>query len=323
MSKFASNSGFWALLVFLALVPYGADFLGLGYLLSVVTRVMIMALAASALNLIMGYGSMVSFGHAAYIGIGAYAVGILSFHAFEQVPIFGLSASNEAPIAWLIAVCAGAGAALLIGSLCLRTRGVYFIMITLAFAQMFYFFFSSLEYYGGDDGLSLWWGRNTLMGMDLSDRVTFYYVVFSIVAVWLIVLRRMMGSPFGQIIKATRQNEMRLAAIGITPYRWKLVAFVISGAVCGLAGALLANLDGFVSPAAMHWSRSGELMIMVILGGLGTIVGPVIGAATIIFLHEFLVAYTEHWELVLGVILLVCVMTMRGGIASIGRFGRD
>jgi len=301
-------------LAVLALSPFIVEAMGMGYLLGPLTRIAIYAMAASALNLVLGYGAMVSFGHAAYLGIGAYVTAILSFHAFEET---GLLATNAALWAWPAAMAAAGLGALLIGLISLRTSGVYFIMITLAFAQMFYFFFVSLEGYGGDDGLAIWWGRNEMPLLDLHDRLTFFYVCFALLAFWLLLMGRLVASPFGRALMASRQNEPRLAALGIAPFPVKLAAFTLSGTVCGLAGALLTNMNEFVSPSVLHWSRSGELMIMVILGGLGTLAGPLLGAAALILLEELLIGYTEHWQLFLGVILLAVVLLSRGGLASL------
>jgi branched-chain amino acid transport system permease protein len=290
------------------------QWLDAAYLITVLTRILILGLAASALNLVLGVGAMISFGHAAFVGVGAYVAAILSLHWYDDAPLFGVFATNQALVAWPLAALFGAIAALLIGAISLRTRGFYFIMITLAFAQMVYFFFVSLEGYGGDDGLSLWWGRNELSGLGLDDRRVFYYVCLAILAAWLIWQRQLVASPFGRILKATRENETRLAALGVDPFRHQLAAFALSGAICGLAGALLCNLDGFVSPSILHWSRSGELMIMCILGGLGTVAGPLIGAAALLLLEELLIPYTEHWQLLLGIALLALLLLSRGGL---------
>ncbi|MGF1560764.1 MAG: branched-chain amino acid ABC transporter permease [Geminicoccaceae bacterium] len=304
-----------ALIVF-ALAPVVLTALDQAWMIGVLTKVVIYAMAASGLNLVLGYGNMTSFGHAAYLGIGAYVCAILAIHHEERAALFGLVASNEALLSWPAAVLTGGLAALAIGALCLRTRGAYFIMITLAFAQMIYFLMTSLSAYGGDDGHSLWWGRNSLAGQDLNGRMPFYYVCLGLFALVALGLQRLCASPFGRILTATRHNEPRLAALGIAPYPFKLTAFVLSGCICALAGALLVNHTEYVSPSMLHWSRSGELMIMVILGGLGTAVGPLLGASALILLEESLIGYTEHWQLILGVLLLVLVLTSRGGLAG-------
>jgi len=278
------------------------------------TRILIYAMAAASLNLVLGYGGMVSFGHAAFFGAGAYIVGIL---AVEGV--------RSAWITWPAAVATAAGAALVIGALSLRTRGVYFIMITLAFAQMMYYVFVSLKAYGGDDGLSMP-GRSTLgFGLDLAHDLTWYYVVLALLAAVLYLLHRLVRSRFGRVIEAIRENETRAAAIGYPVYGYKLACFVISGAIAGLAGALIANHTSYVSPALLHWIQSGTLMIMVILGGVGRFWGGPVGAAVLLALEEafsgspLLGDYALHWQLPVGVILLAVVLFAPQGIAGVAR----
>ncbi len=278
-------------------------------------RVLVYAMAAASLNLVLGYGGMVSFGHAAFFGAGAYIVGIL---AVEGV--------RSAWIAWPLAVAVAALAALVIGAMSLRTRGVYFIMITLAFAQMLYYIFVSLKAYGGDDGLSLP-GRSTIgLGLDLQRDLTWYYVVLALLALMLYLLHRLVRSRFGRVIEAIRENETRAAAIGYPVYGYKLLCFVISGAIAGLAGALIANQSSYVSPSLLHWIQSGTLMIMVILGGVGRFWGGPIGAAALLALEEALSGspllgdYALHWQLPVGVILLAIVLFAPQGI--VGFFAR-
>ena len=275
-------------------------------------RVLIYAMAAASLNLALGYGGMVSFGHAAFFGGGAYIVGIL---AAEGV--------RSAWIAWPAAVALAAVAALAIGAMSLRTRGVYFIMITLAFAQMMYYVFVSLKAYGGDDGLSLP-GRSRLgLGLDLRHEVTWYFVVLALLAAVLYLLHRIVHSRFGRVIEAIRENEARAAAIGYPVYRYKLACFVISGAIAGLAGALIANQSGYVGPGVLHWIQSGTLMVMVILGGVGRFWGGPLGAAALLTLEEALSGsallgpYALHWQLPVGVILLAVVLFAPQGIAGL------
>jgi branched-chain amino acid transport system permease protein len=264
---------------------------------------MIFAIVAVSLDLILGYAGLVSFGHAAYLGIGAYAVGILSHHGI-----------SDGFVHFAVAVLAAAGAALAIGVVSLRTSGVYFIMITLAFSQMVYFLGVSLNQYGGDDGLDI--ARRSDFGalVDLADPTVFYYFVFAFLLAVLILGRRIVQSRFGMVLRGVKSNERRMLAIGFPTFRYKLAGFVISGAVAGLAGALFANLTLFVSPSIMHWTRSGEIMMMVILGGIGTLFGPVLGAAAYLLLETVLSRLTEHWQAVLGPILILVVLFSRRGL---------
>lgn len=295
-------------------LPWFATATGDAALISLVTRMMIYGLAAVSLDLVLGIGGMISFGHAAYFGLGSYVVGILAYHSSSGEPLFGvLPGSNLVVIAWPAAVIVSAAAALVIGALCLRTEGVSFIMITLAFAQVLYFFFVSLKTYGGDDGLILH-GRNLIAGYDLRNPILFYYICFAVLAAFVAACRRLLNSQFGQIIQGGRQNERRMAAIGVSTYRYKLVCFTIGGAAAGLAGALMANYARFVSPDLMHWTESGQLMVMVILGGVGTLFGPILGAALIIGLETTLTSFTEHWKFILGPILVLAVLFTHGGL---------
>ena len=241
------------------------------FYVSFATRLMIFGIAATSLNLILGFGGMVSFGHAAFLGIGAYVVGILM--------VYGVT---NAYVAWPAAVLISGLAALVIGAISLRVRGVYFIMITLAFAQMLYYVAISLRQFGGDDGLSLP-GRSSIVGLDLTEDTTFYYVVLAITVLMLLFMSRLVNSRFGRVVQAIRENETRTEAIGFAVYRYKLACFVIAGAMAGLAGALIANQNGIVSPTLMYWTQSGSLMIMVIIGGVGYIYGGLIGAIVLLF----------------------------------------
>ena len=273
------------------------------------SRIMIYAIAASSLNLLLGYGGMVSFGHAAFVGAGQYTAGILLTEGVAS-----------AWIGWPAAVVVAALLAVVIGAISLRTRGVYFIMITLAFAQMMYYLFISMKVYGGEDGLNLATRSSLGLGLNLKDDVTFYYVVLAILAATLYGLNRLVQARFGRVIEAIRENETRVQAIGFATYRYKLVCFVISGAICGLAGALLANQGNFVSPRLLDWAQSGSLMIMVILGGIGHLYGGAIGAIVLLVLEEVLSAYTIYWQLPVGVILLAIVLFAPQGLA--GAFSR-
>jgi branched-chain amino acid transport system permease protein len=282
--------------------------------ISLATRILIYALAAVSLDLILGVGGMASFGHAAYFGLGGYTVGILYSHFSSGEPLFGvIPGTDRAEIAWVAAIFVSALGALIFGALSLRTTGLHFIMITLAFAQMLYFFFVSLKIYGGDDGLILR-RRNALGDLDMRDATVFYYICFACLAVFLVLCQRLVNSRFGRMIQGIRQNPRRMAALGADGYRYRLVCFVIAGAGAGLAGALLANHARFVSPDMMHWTKSGELMIMVILGGAGTLFGPVLGAALLLGLETALTSLTEHWMFVLGPVLVLIVLFARRGL---------
>jgi len=291
-----------ALLTALVLLPLYSALSGDRFLVTLFTRIIILSLAATSLNLILGYGGMMSFGHAAYLGLGGYAVGIL---AHEGV--------GSGFVQWPAALAVSALFALIVGSLCLRTRGVYFIMITLAFSQMAYYVVSGLDRYGGDDGLTIY-RRSQFVGLNLSDRVLFYYLCLSLLFAGLYLTWRIVNSRFGFVIRGARSNEARMRAIGFPVYRYKLVCFVIAGTMCGLAGALLANHTEFVSPSIMYWTRSGDLMVMVILGGMGSLFGPLIGSIALLVLEEALSGITEYWQLALGPLLLLVVLFAHGGI---------
>jgi branched-chain amino acid transport system permease protein len=301
-------------LLFLLLMPPVALALGKPFYVSLGSRILIYGLAAASLDLILGFGGMVSFGHAAFFGAGGYVVGILFQHGFDGSDFLGLiPGSDAALIVWPLAMLVAGLLALVVGAASLRTGGVYFIMITLAFAQMLYFFFVSLEAYGGDDGLSMY-GRSRIPGIDLSADATFYYVCLALLLLFLGLGHRLVGSRFGMVILGVRENERRMAALGFPTYRYKLACFSIPGAVAGLAGALIANQTEFVSPSLMHWTRSGEIMVMVILGGMGTLFGPVFGAAAFLMLEEVLSTWTEHWMVVLGPVLIFVVLFARRGV---------
>jgi branched-chain amino acid transport system permease protein len=296
------------LVAILALIPLYARLTGDSFVLTLFTRVLILALAAVSLNLIIGYGGMVSFGHAAYLGIGGYAVGILAKEGIAS----GL-------VQWPVAIAASALFALVVGALSLRTRGVYFIMITLAFAQMIYFVAIGLDRYGGDDGLTIY-KRSQFGGVfDLNNKTLFYYLCFALVLASIYLVSRLINSRFGLAIRGARSNDRRMRAIGFPTFRYRLVCFVIAGALCGLAGALLANHTNFISPAMMHWTRSGDLIVMVVLGGLGSLFGPLIGAVTFLLLEEALSRVTQYPDLILGPLLLLVAIYVHGGIA--GSFG--
>jgi len=292
-----------AVLALLALVPAVAAAADAPFYVGLFARIMVFAIAALSLDLILGYGGLVSFGHAAYLGIGAYAVGILSFHGIANGFVH-----------FAVALCASAVAALVIGFVSLRTSGVYFIMITLAFSQMVYFLGISLNQYGGDDGLNI--RRHSDFGglIDLDDATTLYYFVWVLLLLFLVLGSRLVRSRFGALLEGTRSNERRMIALGFPTFRYKLTAFVIAGAVCGVAGALFANLTLFVSPGIMHWTRSGEILMMVILGGIGTLFGPVLGAAAYLLLESALSRWSEHWQAILGPLLILVVLFSKSGL---------
>lgn len=303
-----------AALAIALLLPAVALGLDKPFFVTLASRMLIYGLAAVSLDLILGFGGMVSFGHAAFFGVGGYTVGILFAHGFDGSAFLGLfPGGDNALIVWPLAMLVSGFLALVIGAVSLRTGGVYFIMITLAFAQMLYYFFVSLETYGGDDGLSMY-GRSRLPGLDLSDDATFYYVCLALLLVFLWLGRRLVASRFGMVIAGVRENERRMVALGFPVYRYKLACFAIAGAVAGLAGALAANQTEFVSPGLMHWTKSGEIMVMVIMGGIGSLVGPVFGAAVFLLLEEVLSKWTEHWMIVLGPLLILIVLFAKRGL---------
>ncbi len=308
-----------ALIAILALLPFYTATTGNTFMMTLFTRIIILAIAAVSLNLIMGFGGMVSFGHAAYLGIGGYVVGIL---AKEGV--------NSGFVQWPLALLVSGLFALGVGALSLRTRGVYFIMITLAFAQMVYYVANGLDRYGGDDGLTIQ-RRSEFDGLiNLSNRTVFYYLCFTLLLASVYTVWRLVNSRFGMVIQGARSNDRRMRAIGFPTFRYKLVCFVIAGVLCGLAGVLLANHTSFISPALMHWTRSGDLIVMAVLGGMGSVFGPVIGAMALLLLEEALpyvigvashlvtgkevAAAKEYWQLILGPLMLLIVLYARGGI---------
>ena len=306
---------FW-IFAALLIVPVAARFGPESFLLSLLTRTLIFAIAALSLDLMLGYGALVSFGHAAFLGIGSYAVGILATHGL-----------NDLLVQMLVAIIAAVVFAIATSAVSLRATGVYYIMSTLAFGQMLYFFAVSLSAYGGDDGLTLA-ARSRLFGTDVlaNDRV-FYYVVLALLAGFYGLARRIVGSRFGRVLRGIRENPLRMRAVGFEPYHYQMTACALAGAMCAIAGVLLANHSEFVSPAYMTWQRSGELLAMVILGGMGTLWGAIVGAIAFLLLEEFLSGLTEQWKLILGPILILVALGGRGGLAGalkrLGRSGRD
>ena len=300
----------------LALLPIVALSTGGSYLVSLGSRVMIFAIAAVALDLLVGYGALISFGHAAFVGLGAYAVGILSAYGV-----------TDALVSLPVALAVSAAYAFLTGVVCLRTKGVYFIMITLAFGQMAFFTASSLAPFGGDDGLTIA-ARNTVAGFALfrNERAFYYVVLFCLLGSYLFC-RALVASRFGRVVRGAKENPVRVATIGFDVYRFQLATYVIAGGLAGLAGFLLANATEFVSPAYMSWQRSGELIVMVLLGGLGSLDGAIIGAAAYLLTEEWLSGVTEHWKVIFGPVLVLIVLFARGGLlglasALVRRLGR-
>lgn len=300
----------WSIPLLLALVLLPGVLIGLEveFYISVASRMLIFALIASSLNLILGFGGMISFGHAAYVGVGAYTVGILMVNGIAS-----------AWLAWPMAFVMGGVFACLIGAICLYTRGVYFIMITLAFAQMMFYLMVSLKDFGGEDGLSLPTRSELGMGIDLSGDTHFYYIVLVLFVVAFIVLARLLNARFGHVLQGIRENEERMQALGYPVYRYKLIAFSLAGALAGLGGALLANQASFVSPALMQWTQSGVLLIMVILGGVGYLYGGLVGAVAFLLIEELLVPYTIYWQFYVGAILLLVVLLAPNGLLSLRR----
>lgn len=301
------------ILIGFALLPWIASAVGESYYITFATRVLIMALAACGLNIALGYGGMISLGHALYLGLGAYAAGICAQHGMTG--------------AWAqlaVALAAGGLIACVLGPICLRTSGMAFIMITLAFAQMFYFLIVTLDDYGGDDGLPIA-ARATLGGLDVDDHMVFYYLVYGALLLTLLLTARMMNARFGRIVQGCKSNQRRMATLGYDTLRYRLAAYVLSALICVLAGFLLANLVRFASPSYLTWMVSGELMVMVILGGMGTVLGPVVGALVILLIEEFFAnvnfglqaldnLLNEHWMAVLGLFIVIATLVVERGI---------
>ncbi|SDE45856.1 branched-chain amino acid ABC transporter permease [Ruegeria marina] len=287
------------------------------FMITLSTRVVILALAGVGLNLALGLGGLVSLGHAAFFGIGGYAMGILASHAQSYTPLmefpFVIEGTKSMPVIWLVAVVASALAALVIGALSLRTSGVYFIMITLAFGQMLFYFAISWPAYGGEDGLSIY-VRNSFPGLNTLDPIQFFLICYAILGAVLLLSARLAASPFGLALNAARQTSERVETVGIRPYRLRLTVFVISGMITGLAGALFADLNRFVSPSMLSWQTSGEIMVFVILGGVARLFGPVAGALLFILLEHVLGGLSEYWHIYLGLLLLGVVLFARGGV---------
>jgi branched-chain amino acid transport system permease protein len=292
------------LLLALAGVPLYAGIVGDPFAVTLITRILVFAIAALSLNLILGYGGLVSFGHALFLGLGVYSAAILSFHGIDN--------------GWLqllvtLVACSVVG--LLTGCIALRTSGISFIMITLAFAQMFYFLFVSLSQYGGDDGLRLAAGSN-FGGLVLTDPLTLYFVSFVLLCLSLYGCHRLIHSRFGMVVRASKSNERRMKALGFPTFRYRLAVYVLSAALCGVAGLLYGNLTQFGSPSYMSWNTSGELIVMVMLGGMGTLFGPLFGSVAMILTEEWLKSLTEHWMIIFGPLIVIVIITSRLGVVG-------
>ncbi len=311
------NAALAALLLAAPLIAFALDE---PFYVSLATRVAILALAGVGLNLALGYGGMISFGHAAFFGLGGYVAGIAATHAFDGSAFLAwpveISGTDQMLAIWPLAMLLSGLVAAAIGAVSLRTSGVYFIMITLAFAQMIYYLAISLPTYGGEDGLPIY-VRNVLPLIDSNHPLVLFLACFALLMLALFASARLVGSRFGAALQCARQNELRLATVGIAPYPIKLTGFVLSAMITGLAGALFADLNGFVGPSMLSWHRSGEIMIFVILGGVGRLFGPLAGAALFILLETLIGGVTERWQLVLGLILLGVVLFARGGLIGL------
>ncbi len=303
-----------AVIVLLVAFAVSGEMFDAPYNITLATKVAILGMAGAGLNLALGYCGLISFGHAAFFGLGGYVAGILAVHAFNHQPIFlGWSGTNQMIAIWVFALLATGLLALLIGLLSLRTSGVYFIMITLAFAQMLYYFAISWPSYGGEDGLSTYL-RNGFPGLNTMDGMSFFMVCLTWLVFVLWLSSRIINSRFGLAMQAVRENPVRLVGLGVSPFRVKLTVFVLSGMITGIAGALYTDLNRFVSPSVLSWHMSGEIMILVIIGGVATLIGPVAGAMLFIFVEQWLGGLTEFWQFWLGLMLLLVVLFARGGI---------
>ena len=298
-TSFSRSWVLWLLLALVFLLPFSGE----TYYIKLVTRMLIFAIAALSLDLLVGYLGLVSFGHAAFLAIGAYTAGIMASMGYASIWIV-----------WPAAMLLGAGFALIVGFFSLRCSGLYFIFITLAFAQMVFYGAQSLRAYGGDDGFALEAASTLVPGVALSNPVTLFYVSLGILLGCLYLSHRLVNSPFGRIAVATRDNETRVHAVGVDPYPYKLVMFVVSGAMATLAGALMANLTSYIAPGYVTWLMSGELLVMVILGSVGTLVGPILGAAVFVGFEHMLSDLTEHWMLIFGPLIVIRVLFLKNGI---------
>ena len=309
----------WVFLLLLSIPAIGIIF-NEPYYITLATKVIILGIAGVGLNLALGYGGLISFGHAAFFGIGGYVAAIMSYHALNEELLFeiplAISGSSEMLIIWPLAIVISAFFSLLIGLLSLRTSGVYFIMITLAFAQMLYYFSISWPSYGGEDGLSMHM-RNTLPFINTMNPLNFFLICLAWFFIAIFITSKLINSPYGMALQATKQNEERVKSVGIATFKVKLIVFVFSGAITGLAGSLYADLNRFVSPSMLNWHTSGEIMVFVILGGIARLYGPLLGASFFIILEQTLGLYTENWQFWLGLILILEIIFARSGIMGL------
>ena len=302
------------------LIPAWAYMADEPFTITLMTRAAIFALAAVGLNLILGIGGFVSFGHAAFFGLGGYVMGILAWHAQNYSPLLEwpllIEGTNSMPVIWLLSIILSAFLALVIGAVSLKTSGVYFIMITLAFAQMMYYFSISWSAYGGEDGMSIY-VRNEFPGLNTLDPIQFYFLCLMLLLASLWLVSSLIKSPFGLALNAARQSPQRVQAVGLDMHRLQLFAFVVSGAITGLAGALFADLNRFVSPNMFSWQLSGEFIVFIIIGGVGRLFGPVVGALVFVGLEHFLGGISDFWHIYLGVILLLIVLFSKSGLIGL------
>ena len=301
-----SSKVYLVIIAFLTVAPWIFQWINQPFYLDLLSRALILAIAAISLNLILGYGGMVSLGHAAYLGIGAYCVGIPAYYEYYN--------------GWLhigLAIGVSATFALITGLISLRTKSVYFIMITLAFSQMVYFTFLSLEEYGADDGLVIYLRSEFPSWLSMESSTGLYYWIFALLIITLLLIHKLIHAQFGRVIVGSKFNEQRMQSLGFNTYRYRLTCYVLSAIICGLAGVLLGNFTGFISPEMMGWTRSGELIFMVIIGGVGTAIGPLVGTIAFMLLEEILSTMTVYWHLILGVILIVLVLFGKGGLHGI------
>ena len=300
-------------LALLALFPLA----GAGFYTELVTKVMILAIFALSLDLLVGYTGLVSFGHAAFYGVGAYTLGLMA-------------PKYEAASLWLTlpaAMLAAGMAALVVGVFVVRVKGIYFIMVTLAFAQMFYFVFHDTKFGRGSDGISMNFKPVAAIGgftpFDLGNTTHVYYVVFVLLVAVFVFLRTVLRSPFGRALQGIRSNEHRMRSLGFPVYWYKLASFTLAGALAGLAGYLSALQFGFVNPELLSWHQSGNVLLMLILGGVGSLFGAVVGAFAFVALSEIFQSLTRHWQLLLGGAIILLVIFLPGGLTSVaGRFRR-
>lgn len=307
-SMFCKTASQWVPAIVLAVfivLPIHALLTGNAFVVALMSRIIVLAIAAVALNLVLGYGGMVSFGHALFLGLGVYSAAIPAFHGLDNAGLHLVIA---------LAACGLTGLAT--GAVALRTQGIAFIMITLAFAQMFYFVFVSLSPYGGDDGLRLA-AASRIAGVDLSQPGWLYAVALAVLLAALYATRRLVVSRYGMVLRGSRINERRMRALGFATFRYRLAAYVISAMLCGVAGVLYANLTQFAAPSYLSWAMSGELIVMVVLGGMGSVMGPLYGAAAMLLTEEALKSITEHWMIIFGPAIVAVAVASRRGIAGL------